>query len=119
AADALTEIAGCRLPQLRDVFARALAEDPHDRFETALEFAEALKAAFPDVTIAAPSPSAALRTAEPRAADTHAPGAPRLPLHDPEPVAAIPIRAARSMPAEAAESLDLNFPSERLQQVDE
>jgi hypothetical protein len=42
----LTEIAGGSLPRLRDVFARALAEDPGKRFDTATEFAEALKAAF-------------------------------------------------------------------------
>ena len=44
---------------LRDVFARALAEDPADRFETALEFATALQArlhgiAAPDAAIVAP-----------------------------------------------------------------
>jgi hypothetical protein len=53
AADALTEIAGGDLPALRDVFARALAPTPGDRFGTALEFANALKAALPNVSAAA------------------------------------------------------------------
>lgn len=42
----LTEIAGGDLPRLRAVFGRALAEDPAERFGTALEFAGALKEAF-------------------------------------------------------------------------
>ena len=46
AADALTEIAGGDLPRLRAVFGRALADDPAERFDTALAFAGALKAAF-------------------------------------------------------------------------
>ena len=46
---ALTEVAGGDLGVLRTTFARALAEKPSDRFETALEFAAALKHAFPDV----------------------------------------------------------------------
>ena len=46
AAAALTEIAGGDLARLRRVFGRALAEDPAGRFETATEFAGALKQAF-------------------------------------------------------------------------
>lgn len=46
AADSLTEIPGGDLDRLRAVFARALAENPEDRFPVALEFAEALKGAF-------------------------------------------------------------------------
>lgn len=42
----LTEIAGGDLPRLRAVFGRALAEDPAERFGTALEFAGVLKEAF-------------------------------------------------------------------------
>lgn len=42
----LTEIAGGDLPRLRAVFGRALAEDPAERFGTALEFAGTLKEAF-------------------------------------------------------------------------
>ena len=46
AAGALTEVAGGDLPRLRRVFATALAEDPAERFDTALEFAGALGEAF-------------------------------------------------------------------------
>jgi hypothetical protein len=59
AAESLTAIPGSDLAALRSVFARALAEKPGDRFETALEFAEALKNACPDVAVAlepAPKP---------------------------------------------------------------
>jgi hypothetical protein len=52
AASQLTEIEGADLAALQQVFARALADDPGDRFATALEFAEALQAACPDIAIA-------------------------------------------------------------------
>ena len=55
AADGLTEIEGGDLVGLRATFARALAEDPRERFETALEFAEALKDAFPAVQLTPPA----------------------------------------------------------------
>ena len=42
AADAITPIEGADVAALRELFGRALAEDPSDRFETALAFAEAL-----------------------------------------------------------------------------
>lgn len=74
AADAITEIEGGDVPALRDVFARGLAENPAHRFGTALEFAEALSAAFPNLArtarasrlpaapaVTAPSGSQALR----------------------------------------------------------
>jgi hypothetical protein len=51
AAETLTEIDGGDLQALRDAFARALAENPAERFQTALEFAEALNVAFPNVTL--------------------------------------------------------------------
>jgi serine/threonine protein kinase len=54
AADALTAIPGADLPALRAAFGRGLAERPGDRFDTALEFAGALKAAFPAVNIQSP-----------------------------------------------------------------
>jgi serine/threonine protein kinase len=44
AADAIAPLEGADLAMLRKVFAKALAEDPNDRFETALAFAEALHA---------------------------------------------------------------------------
>lgn len=53
AAEGLTEIAGAHLATLQAAFARALADDPAARFQTAIEFAEALKGAFPDVTLLA------------------------------------------------------------------
>src|SRR4029077_19849736 len=47
AAEGLTEISGGDLAGLRAAFTRALAENPSNRFDTALEFAQALKDAFP------------------------------------------------------------------------
>ena len=57
AAGSLTEIAGGDLPRLRAVFGRALADDPAERFDTALEFAGALEDAFcqPSVTLVSPA----------------------------------------------------------------
>src|SRR5205814_2144391 len=64
AVEGLTEIPGADLPALRDLFARALAEDPAGRFATALEFAGALKQACPNVAMAAaPAPAARRRAA--------------------------------------------------------
>lgn len=62
AADGLTEIAGADLAALQAAFARALAEEPADRFETALDFAAALKGALPEV---ASRESRVARPAEP------------------------------------------------------
>ncbi len=63
AAQSLTEIDGTDLRQLREVFARALAERPGDRYETALAFAEALKNACPEVEVAPePPPTRKRRT---------------------------------------------------------
>ena len=76
AADALTEIAGGDLAALKRAFARALAEKPQERFDTALEFADALKQGFPGMTISPPPPRKQ-RTA-PREKE------PRLPLDEPD-----------------------------------
>ncbi len=65
AAEALTEIPGGDLPALRDVFARALATAPTDRFGTALEFADALKAALPDVALFPGQPATGKRQRRP------------------------------------------------------
>jgi serine/threonine protein kinase len=46
AGENLTPIPGADLDALRSVFARALAEDPSERFETALEFADVLRGGF-------------------------------------------------------------------------
>src|SRR3954464_10348768 len=51
ARDAVGEIPGANVRQLRAVFARALAEDPAERFESALEFAEQLKGAFSETAL--------------------------------------------------------------------
>ncbi|MFI5179105.1 MAG: protein kinase, partial [Vicinamibacterales bacterium] len=77
-ADALTDIEGGRLDALKDAFAQALAERPEDRFETALEFAEALKAAFPDVALT--EPPRPKRRAAPVVSKAAAESAARLPL---------------------------------------
>ena len=57
AARTLSELAGGDLEALRRVFARALADDPVERFERALAFAEALHGAFPGMGTAAPRPA--------------------------------------------------------------
>ena len=92
AAEGLTEIPGGDLETLRVVFTHALADDPADRFETGLEFAEALKQAFPDVAIVGPSPTLNPRTPKRKArAQVEVPVAaaeviePQLPLGGPEP----------------------------------
>jgi hypothetical protein len=84
--ESLTELAGGDVDALRTLFARALAENPADRFETALEFAQALTQAFPDVAMGsltqpvyrAQPPELAIGSHEP-ARDA----APRLPLDEP------------------------------------
>jgi serine/threonine-protein kinase len=55
AAGSLTEIDGGDLPRLRAVFGRALADNPAERFGTALEFAGVLKEAFTLVRSVRPS----------------------------------------------------------------
>jgi serine/threonine protein kinase len=95
AADALTEIGGGELSKLKDLFARALADDPADRFTTALEFAEALKAAFPSVSIAEPGDnrrsraSSAAKLATAKSLDVES----RLPLDEALPLSDAPLRA--------------------------
>jgi len=56
-ADAIGAVSGADAAVLRSVFARALAERPDARFETALEFVDALKRAFPDVALRADRPA--------------------------------------------------------------
>ena len=65
AAEGLTEIAGADLAALRATFARALAENPDARFETATQFAEALKAACPGIVVA-PVPAKTAKRRAPR-----------------------------------------------------
>jgi serine/threonine protein kinase len=54
AAEGLTPIPGADLDVLKAVFTRALAEDASERFETSLEFADALRAAFPEAAASLP-----------------------------------------------------------------
>ena len=90
AAEGLSALPGGDLAALRVVFARALAEDPADRFDTGIEFAEALKQAFPDVAITGLSPTlnprAPRRKARAQQGALVETRAPRLPLPEPEPV---------------------------------
>ena len=58
----LTKLPDSDLDALRTAFARGLAEDPAKRFETALEFAQALERAFPEVAISDQSPASLLRS---------------------------------------------------------
>jgi len=91
AADALTDLTGANLPALRDAFARALADASSERFGTALEFAEALAAAFPNVGIAAAAagPAAVKR---PRRGSIEPPlvGSGNAPVSEEKPLAAEP-----------------------------
>jgi serine/threonine-protein kinase len=82
AAASLTQIPGADLVALRTLFARALAERAADRFDTALEFAQALTLAFPDVATAALPEAAGKDRTAPRAAIA-AKEAARLPLDEP------------------------------------
>jgi eukaryotic-like serine/threonine-protein kinase len=96
----LTQIPGGDLIALRSVFARALAERPADRFETALAFAQALTLAFPEAAHGQPvsaedAPEAVRRSPVPEEAR----GA-RLPLDEPLPSAGAPVSAAQA-PARA------------------
>ena len=84
AAAGLGELPGAQLNRLRDTFARALAENPGQRFPTALEFAESLKNCF-------------VEHHEPRPSTSLGPGAgalrpaadyPRLPMDDVRPQSA-------------------------------
>ena len=59
----LTDIAGCDPQALRKVFARALADEPADRFATATEFVEALQSTVSSTVNAESVP--ALEIAEP------------------------------------------------------
>jgi serine/threonine-protein kinase len=94
AAEGLTEIAGGDLPSMQAVFARALAGNPDARYGTALEFADALRIACPNVAPeTAPAPKR-------RAARDHEP---RLPLDE------LPAESAEAVHAAppAADSADL------------
>lgn len=72
AADAITPIAGSDMAGLRALFTKALAENPEERFDTALAFAEALRAALQQ-SEPAPRPARSRRRRE-------SPPPPALPL---------------------------------------
>jgi serine/threonine protein kinase len=80
----LTPITGGDLNVLHAVFSRALAEDPAERFETALQFADALRSAFPDTEVK--DQAAVLKQIE----DDFAEGSTMFPQAQPVPAAAPP-----------------------------
>jgi len=92
----LTQIPGGDLVALRGVFARALAERPVDRFETALDFAQALTLAFPDAAHAMPDSSADAPTPVARSTIAGDALSARLPLDEPLPAAPTPVSAAQA-----------------------
>lgn len=104
AAATLGELHDADMRALHDVFACALADDPVDRFGSALEFAEVLRNAFPDQTLVRPASATAetslesahrtdrQRAAPPRSSEA-LPTVRRLPLSDPEPMAPLPVHA--------------------------
>jgi hypothetical protein len=102
-AASLSDLAGANMSALRGAFTRALAERPDDRFESALDFAEALKDAFPDVHLTEPAPrrkKAALRKKTPASS---------LPLEETlaepqEPAIVVDPEAPRAEPAAALEA---------------
>jgi len=79
AVESLTAIDGGDLSALRATFARALAENPAERFQTAIEFAEALRLAFPSITLAGPE---AMADRRPSKKSRTTAVEPRLPLLD-------------------------------------
>src|SRR5204863_2148776 len=78
AARELPPIEGGDSAAVRAAFARALAEDPEERFSTALEFAEALAHAFPGVAASGTRPVAAT---PPSKRGSRIESEPRLPLY--------------------------------------
>ena len=117
-ADTLTAIPGTDFTVLKRVFARALAENPGARFETALEFVDALKRAFPDVTLKEP---VGRKKVSRRSTELE----PQLPLDEPQhnvPLAPIAAAAALPEPVAArfdASELDIHAVEEaRFQQVE-
>ena len=97
--DTLTAIPGTDFAALKRVFARALADRPDARFETALEFVDALKNAFPDVTIKEPvgRKKASRRPTEFK---------PQLPLDEPPHDVPVALVAAAAIPEAAAPAFD-------------
>jgi len=98
AAEAITPLEGADTTALRELFGRALAENPSDRFDTALAFAEALHG-----VVVERAPAKNGKTRRKRENDTPAAGRPStrrrgLPLEDEE----LPLIAAEERPIEGA-----------------
>ena len=108
AVEALTELPGADLAALGRVFSRALADNPADRFGTALELADALRSAFSTQPGAAAGPIASSRSA---AADPRQPTLDLI-LAEPEIRPAEPVRFRDVEPAPAAVPLALDPPLE-------
>jgi serine/threonine protein kinase len=97
AADALSELPGADLHQLREAFGRALSEDPADRFGTPLEFVDAVtRACAPDDV--APDLRLALNDAEAKVEAEAIPVDLRLPL-DAEEIPELALEPVRPMPS--------------------
>jgi hypothetical protein len=101
AVESLAAIPGGNVAALRSVFSRALADNPAERFPTALEFAEALSYTLPNAAVAMPPPPIAPEVPPP--ASIAQGRAPRRPLDDPEP---------RSRPEVEPRDLDLSAAEE-------
>lgn len=80
AADSVTPIDGADAAALRAIFTQALAEDPAERFATALEFAEALHVALQQSGTPAKPRGRRRRDAEPRQSRRDPSAEPDLPL---------------------------------------
>jgi serine/threonine-protein kinase len=110
AADAIPSTDGLNVHVMRDLFARALAEDPAERFDTALAFADALHSAAAEPPAAVPRTRGARgrrKTAsDPAAAARTRPAAtPPLPL-DSEPAPGLELNRDDELEAEAQEAVD-------------
>ena len=110
AVEALTELPGVELATVRDVFGRALAENPADRYGTALAFVEALKHAFPQSAGANLQASATrqsdARKPRPKTDDLHLTTAPTAPAALPFDVPEASDRADLEFAAPLAESAE-------------
>ena len=115
AVEGLAPIEGGDPAAVRAAFARALAEDPVERFATALEFAEALKNAFPRVVVSGAAPVAAR---QPSKRGSGMEQEPRLPLDAPKKGGSDRARPAEA-PPESPDVHDVfNRPPARFEDVE-
>jgi serine/threonine protein kinase len=116
AVEGLAPIEGGDPAAVRAAFARALAEDPVERFATALEFAEALKNAFPRVVVSGATPVAAR---QPSKRGSRMELEPRLPLDAPKKGGSDRARPAADAPPESPDVDDVfNRPPARFEDVE-